>query len=334
MPELWANLGLMQQQAGDIPGAISSFHQSNLLNPNLYVPNLFLGIDFERTGKAAQAIPFLTKAEHLNKTDAQTPLALGRAYFAAGKFAPAAREFTRATTLDPQLDAAWFALGISRLNQVETDAHRMSSENKTSAFTGALLAESLEKQGRFSEAASLYRTLLDSHPQPPCIHSELGFALLRHHDTNDASVEFASDRTAHPECSLAILGQARLALDKGDNEQAIKLLQELWGRDLGFFTTYSPVLLEGVASDHLVGLTAYLSQPDTTDFAEFRSSLLANLNGEPQPSDNNSAGSDSSPAATTTIATAAGPAAATNTAEQYYAAGEFRALRATACPSA
>ena len=120
MPELWANLGLMQQEAGDIASAVPSFQQANHLNPSLYVPNLFLGNDYVRTGKAPEAISFLTKAEKTNKTDPQAPLALGRAYYAMGKFSAAAQEFERAVALDPKLGAAWFALGIARLNQVET----------------------------------------------------------------------------------------------------------------------------------------------------------------------------------------------------------------------
>ena len=68
--------------------------------------------------------PFLIKAEKLNKTDPQAPLALGRAYYAVRKFAPAAQEFARATALDHKLGAAWFALGIARLNGVETEAAR------------------------------------------------------------------------------------------------------------------------------------------------------------------------------------------------------------------
>ena len=78
MPELWANLGLMEQQTGDISGAQRSFLHANRLNPFLYVPNLFLGNDYVRTGKAPEAISFLTKAEKINKTDPQAPLALGR----------------------------------------------------------------------------------------------------------------------------------------------------------------------------------------------------------------------------------------------------------------
>lgn len=323
MPELWANLGLMQQQAGDIPAAIQSFHQSNILNPDLYVPNLFLGVDYERTGKALGAIPFLTKAERINKTDAQTPLALGRAYFAIGKFVPAAREFARATALDPKLGSAWFGLGIARLDQVESDAHRMSVENKSSAFAGALYAESLEKQGRFSESASLYRTLFASRPQPPCLHSELGFALLRHHDTEGVATEFAGERAAHSECSLALFGQARLALDNGDNGQAIKLLQELWNRDRGFFAANATILLEGMASDELAGLTAYLSQPSTETPAEMRNTLLAVANDGGQPADKNSGTPEPVPPTAGKTALAGELSATNRTADEYYTTGEF-----------
>jgi tetratricopeptide (TPR) repeat protein len=101
MPELWANLGLMQQEAGEIASAIPSFQQANHLNPSLYVPNLFLGNDYLHTGNAQEAISFLVKAERINKTDPQAPLALGRAYYKVGKFPAAAQEFAHAAALDP-----------------------------------------------------------------------------------------------------------------------------------------------------------------------------------------------------------------------------------------
>ena len=263
MPELWANLGLMQQETGNIASAIPSFQQANRLNPSLYVPDLFLGIDFVSTGKAQQAIPFLIKAEKINKTDLQTPLALGRAYYAVGKFSPAAQEFTRAIALDPKLGAAWFSLGIARLNQVEMDARKMTVESKGSPFAGALFAESLDKQGRFNEAATLYRSLMTAQPQPPCLHSELGFALLRHRDAEGAEKEFAAERASHPGCGLALVGQARMAIDNGESEEAVKLLQELWERDQGFFVSNAPNLMEGLSNDAASTFVAYFSQQTT-----------------------------------------------------------------------
>jgi len=321
MPELWANLGLMQQEAGDMASAIPSFQQANRLNPSLYVPNLFLGNDYLRTGKAPEAIRFLTIAQKINKTDPQAPLALGRAYYAVGKFTAAAQEFARAIALDPKLGAAWFALGIARLNQVETDARKMSVEAKDSPFAGALYAESLEKQARFNEAATLYRSLLDAHPQPPCLHSALGIALLRHRDPDGAAAEFATEREAHPECGLALLGQARIAIDRGDKEQAVKLLQELWERDRGFFVFNAAILIEGLSDEAASAVAAYFSQPETMIPADFRNALLTALNRNGQAlDDQHDVVGLREPGAPLAVAPAY---AVRRTAEEYFAAGEF-----------
>jgi tetratricopeptide (TPR) repeat protein len=318
MPELWSNLGLMQHQAGDIPGAILSFEHANRLNPSLYVSNLFLGIDYARQGKPAEAIPFLLNAEKVNKTDPQVPLALGRAYFASGKFSAAVRELVRATTLDPNLGAAWFALGIARLNQVEADARRISEEGKNSAFAGALYAESLRKQTRFGEATTVYKSLLASRPQPPCIQSELGFSLLSEHDQASAASAFAAERAAHPECGMALLGQARMAIDSGDNQQAAKLIEELWNRDHGFVESNAAVLLEGLSSQRVSAVASLFSgQQDASIPTDLRQALLAAFSLPGQDSGNRIAGQDSS-------AKVEPAPAARRTAEEYYAAGQFQ----------
>ncbi|MGA2888697.1 MAG: tetratricopeptide repeat protein [Terracidiphilus sp.] len=309
MPELWANLGLMQQNTGDTSQAILSFQQANRLNPSLYVPNLFLGIDYLHAGKAPEAIPFLIKAEKSNKTDPQAPLALGRAYFATGKFSAAAREFVHTTTLDPRLAVAWFDLGIARLDQVEADARRMSEEGKDSAFAGALYAASLVKQARFKEAATLYKSLIAIQPQPPCIYSELGFSLLRERDLSGAAAEFAAERAQHSECGLALLGQARIAMESGENEQAVKLLQELWSRDQGFVESNATVLLEGLPSDRISAVLGYLTQENSPTQVGLRSALLAAFN---------LSGQDSGASPEAVLASAE-----RRTAEGYYAAGEF-----------
>ncbi len=192
------------------------------------------------------------------------------------------RELARATTLDPKLGSAWFAQGIAHLDQVEADARRMTEENKESAFAGALYAESLRKQGRFGEAATLYRSLLDSRPQPPCMKSELGFALLRHHDASSAGSEFAGERAAHPECGQALLGQARLAIDSGDYPHAIELLNELWSRDHGFFESNLAILLEGMSSEEAGVVAGVLAKGTSGLPADLRSLLLAAFNGSEQ----------------------------------------------------
>jgi tetratricopeptide (TPR) repeat protein len=318
MPELWANLGLMQQEAGEISPAILSFRQADRLNPSLYVPNLFLGIDYLRTGKAAEAIPFLLKAEKTNKTDSQAPLALGRAYIATGKLSAAAQELSRAIDIDPKLSSAWFALGIARLDQVEVDSRRMSEDEQDSPFAKALYAESLEKQARFSEAAAQYRSVIAAASQPPCIHSELGFSLLRDKDIPGAATEFAAERAEHPECGLAVLGQARMAMDAGQSDQAIKLLQGLWNRDHGFVEANAAILVDGLSNDRLSAVLDFFAEPNAPIAADLRSALLAAFSFSGQdPGGNASLREAGAPPAT-------GSALTGSTAEQFYAAGDFQ----------
>jgi tetratricopeptide (TPR) repeat protein len=319
MPELWANLGLMEQQSGEIPGALKSFTHAYRLNPSLYVPNLFLGIDDLHAGKATQAIPFLLNAVKANKSDPQAPLALGRAYISTGMFSAAAQQLTRATVLAPELGPAWFALGMARLDQVEEDARKMTIEGKDSPFAGALYAESLEKQARFREAATLYRTLLDSSPQPPCIRSELGISLIREHEVADAAAEFVAERAAHPECSLALLGQARIALDSDENEQAVGLLNELWSRDHGFVQCNAQFLLEGLSSEKAAATAGFLTKQSALVPADLSNALLMAFNMSNQDSSDRTAGSQS--------ASQLGEesrSASSQTPEELYRAGQFR----------
>lgn len=271
--QLWANLGLMQHQEGKYTEAISSFLKANQLNPSLYVPNLFLGIDYAHTGRGQTAVPYLIKAERINKSDPQAPLALGRVYVAAGNLSGAVLELDRATTIDSQLASAWFTLGIAHLEQVEKDARDISERGKESSFAGALYAASLQKQGRFGEAASLYKSLLNARPQPPCLRAELGFSLFRGRDETGAREAFATETAQHPECSLALLGQARLATEAGDKRQAVALLEKLWARDHGFLESNAGLLLDLVSGTNKSALADLLESEGGSLSPDLRSAL-------------------------------------------------------------
>jgi tetratricopeptide (TPR) repeat protein len=250
LPELWANLGLMQQTTGNSKDAITSFQHALHLNPSLYVPNLFLGIDDVRLGKDQEAIPILLRAERVNAHDPQAPLALGRAYIALDEFAEANDALEKATHLDAKLASAWFARGIAYLDSVEMSARSMTAA-PDSAFAQALYAESLEEQFRFREASDIFAKVIEMHPQPPCMRSELGYALLRQHDSPNALSTFVQEGIAHPECSLSLLGRARIAIESGDDQNAIALLTSLWSRDHGYLSSNIHLLTEGIPPERL-----------------------------------------------------------------------------------
>jgi tetratricopeptide (TPR) repeat protein len=323
MAELWANLGLMEHETGDFPEAIQSFEHANRLNPSLYVPNLFLGTDYVRVGKVKEALPFLSKAEKSNSTDPQAPLALGRAYIALGKSALAANELRRSVSLDPRQGTAWFALGIAYLNQVEADSRRMSEENHDSMYAKVLFAESLDKQSRYSEAVRAYRSVIDTKSQPPCLHSELGMALLRAHDVDGAAQEFKAEQEANPECSAAMLGEARIALDKGANEEVLKILETLGDRDEGFMRSNMPLLAEGISNDRLSGFVTFLAQQHNASQSVLFNTLSAAFTaaaGSGQQFEDTSEPQDSRTAKTQ----ASYSGMNRNAAEKYYASGQFQ----------
>jgi tetratricopeptide (TPR) repeat protein len=275
IPELWANLGLMQHESGDYVEAIRSFQQAIRLKPSLYVPNLFLGIDYVQTGKTREAIPLLMKAEKMNAGDALPSLTLAHAYSSLGEHALAIREFHRAIRLDPNQSSAWFDLGIAQLDEVEEDARVMAAKDANTSYAKALFAESLVKQSRYKEAADLYKDILASDNQPPCIRSEAGFLALREGDTQNAELEFKAERDTHPECSMALLGEARLNIAAGNSQAALQLVQQAWNRDHGFLSANASLLFDGLASESAQGFLNYLAQAQSS--AQLDQSLYAAL---------------------------------------------------------
>jgi tetratricopeptide (TPR) repeat protein len=316
MAELWANLGLMQQQAGDIPAAMQSFLHANRLNPSLYVPNLFIGIDDVQTGHAKDAIPFLLKAEKSNTSDPQPPLALGRAFTSLGKFSSATHELTRVVSLDPKQSSAWFALGIAHLDQMEEDSRKMSEQHQDSPYAKALFAESLDKQARYNQAIDMFRNVMDLKPQPPCLHSELGWSLLKRANVPEAAAEFKADREASPQCGLAILGQAQISIAQDSNQEAMKLLEQLWNRDHGFVLANIAILADGLSADRLADFSASLDQQKETLPPELYSALSSAMHGSPQEAPITKYMSKPS--------TAEAATAMRGTAESYYASGRFQ----------
>jgi tetratricopeptide (TPR) repeat protein len=257
IPELWANLGLMEHEAGDYPAAIASFEQANRLKSSLYVPQLFLGIDYLRTGKTKQAIPYLLATKKMNDTDLLPSLTLGRAYSSLGKLSAAIPELRRATELDPKQGSAWFALGIAYLDQLESDSRTMTGQNGNSAYAQALFAESLVKQSRYKEAATLYQSVLVADNQPPCMRSEEGFLDLRQDDAGAGASEFAAERKLHPECTLALLGLARLRIDAGKNDDAVAILNQAWSADRGFLSSNTFTFFEGMPSGRTASFLSF-----------------------------------------------------------------------------
>ncbi len=257
LPRLWADLGLMQEGAGDDTGAIASFSRALALNPALYVPNLFLGIAYTRTNQPQRAIPFLVKAESLNQQDAVAALSLGRAYAAEKDYGAAESAFLRALKIDDKNSSAWFALGLAAINAVDTASWKLSNEAAGSPWAMSLFADALYKQSRVQEAISEEKTLIARAPDFPCAHAQLGFLYLAEGQNAAALDAFKSEATG---CALADLGRARLNLQEGNPSASLASLSTLWKQDAGFVRSHLNLLFDGLSADRASAFSAVLNE--------------------------------------------------------------------------
>jgi tetratricopeptide (TPR) repeat protein len=248
--ELWANLGLMDNLAGNSSEAIKDFTEAAHLNSSMFVPQLFLGIEYLQLNRPDAAIPHLEKAEQLNPADPQVQLALGRAYAVSGKGDRASEAYLRAIDRAPNNGDAWLGLGMAELQQSSADDRAMNETYKESSYARLRAAELFAEQGKLNHAADAYASLLASKTlPPPCAHAGYGFVLMQQQENTKAQLQFDQELKLNPGCSLAKLGLAGIRLVNGDTEGALKDLLVLWNADRGFLQENLPLLRDALSEE-------------------------------------------------------------------------------------
>lgn len=280
VPEVWANLGLMQHQVGDSAGALASFKTANKLQPKLFVPLLFLGLENLQLGNRPEAVRYLSMARELHPNDPEIYMSLGRAYFGLKQFENASVAYHRATDLNNKSGEAWYRLGVTHLEIAEAASSEFAALNRQSPLFQALNAESLSDQGKLLEATEAYRKIIALPGAPPCARSSLGLVLIRRGEISEAENELEMDQKGGG-CSLAELGLIRLALARGETESALKSLGTLWKLDPEFLRAHASVLTIEMPTDQISSFDQALAQTSAADLsAEGISILRLSIRGE------------------------------------------------------
>ncbi len=234
VPEFWANMGLMYYQAGRSADAIQSFKQAIRLNADLYVPQLFLGIEYLKTQIPDAALPLLETATRLNPKDPLAELSLGKAYAMLNHCDRAADAFWKAIRLAPNDGDAWLGLGTVYLQQVDNDARLMTSTYNHSPYASLRAAETFAEEGKFVEAESAFKSATASPSPAPCAHAEFGITLLREKKIAEAREQFETETRTESHCGLAPLGIAIAKAAEGHPDDALKALAAIAADDSGF----------------------------------------------------------------------------------------------------
>jgi tetratricopeptide (TPR) repeat protein len=255
IPELWANLGLMEHESDQHAEAIQSFKKAIAIKPTLFVPQLFLGIEYLSARDPHSALPFLKTASKLNPNDLQAALSLGRAYSMLELGSQAAEAYWRAARLAPNDGSAWFALGTSYLQQVENDARSMTSTYKSSPFVTLRTAETFAEQGKLIEAANAYKAALAVPSPAPCTHAQYAITLLRQKKLQEAQAQLQLEKQNPSPCGLTLLGIAVASMAQGNLDAGLEGVSSIAAIDAAFVKTNLPLFSDVLSADQIQSLT-------------------------------------------------------------------------------
>lgn len=114
---IWANLGAVEQQAGEIKNAIECFEKSVKFNPQLGQSWTALGLLLQRQGDAYQAISCFARAIHEDPEDARAHNYLAITVKGLGWADAAEAELQKAIDLKPDYGIAHFNMALMLLER-------------------------------------------------------------------------------------------------------------------------------------------------------------------------------------------------------------------------
>ena len=271
----------MYYQTGKDELASEAFRQAIRLKPGLFVPNLFLGLEYVKLKRFSQAIPHLKQAALAKPSDVQVQLGLGQAYAGSGKSRLAINSYLRAAQIAPGNADAWYHVGVGYLEQVEANARILLTRHKDSVYVQALMAETFAEQSAFIQADDAYKKVLAVGKVPPEAHAMYGFALLNQHDLVGAERELSAELASNPGSLMAKLGMARLHVEQKATAQAAKEIGEVWQADAGFLRANASLFNAGLPEERRSELLKALNEVTSgNSLAELASLLSGNARGE------------------------------------------------------
>jgi Flp pilus assembly protein TadD len=180
--EAQARLGIAYQNAGLLHEAARALEQSVKLNPNLPRVPILLAFVYMSTGRYEDAVPLLRRAfESEQEVDMQMVVGqrLVESLFTTGGEEEALQVITKLQRMKPDDPDVLYLASKAHANLWNATVQRLLEKSADSYRAHQLLAEVLETQEKYREAAAEYRTIIQLQPRLPAFHYRLGKMLLR-----------------------------------------------------------------------------------------------------------------------------------------------------------
>jgi tetratricopeptide (TPR) repeat protein len=244
-------VGLIYHQLGEESKAVKHFQAALKQDPNLLDANLFAGIDLLQLRQPQQALRFLQHAYQLAPRDERVLDSLAHVYAILGQVDRANRLYLQLSQVNPENVNAWYGLGVTYFSIQRVTHIRLQEGAPDSVYSRTLLADTLLLQGEVDQAAQIYSDLIAKTMDQLCAHARLGLTHLRRKAFGEADQEFRIERQQHPGCLLAEIGMGALALEQGENEDALRRFELVLHTDSGFFVSKATLVATEVDPSRL-----------------------------------------------------------------------------------
>jgi Tfp pilus assembly protein PilF len=179
--------GVARGRLGDSEGAIQDLRAVAERKPDLSAASLELGVALVDDGRAAEAMPWLERAQQVPELDGQASFFLGIAQLRSGRDASAEANFERAANADPKLAlAALYYRGVAayqtaRWSEAEDRFRAVTSQSPGSKLgreAADFLASIEARQARdfrlFADLSVFYDSNVTIGPDDDTVSDEIG----------------------------------------------------------------------------------------------------------------------------------------------------------------
>ena len=227
--EARVRLGIAYRDTGQLIEAAEALEKSLGLNPELPRVPILLAFVYISGGRYAEAVPLLRRAFETEQ-EVSMRLVVGQrlveCLFTTGGEEEALDVIGKLRRLRPDDPDILYLASKAHANLWNTTVQRLLDKSADSYRAHQILAEVLETQEKFSEAAAEYRTIIRLQPRMPAFHYKLGKMLLRTDPTAQgeqaAMTEFRSELEINPFDVPSHVEIGELELKAGRVEGALK----------------------------------------------------------------------------------------------------------------
>lgn len=222
-------LGMLEQQAGNLPLALQHLQASIALNPRKAFYHVNLGNALKDAGQPAESEAAYQTAIQLDPTDPLAWYNLGYLYRKWEHWKPACEAFRQATTLQPAFVEAWNGLAASYLQAKEIDSAWEAAERALALQPGLASgwfhkADVLGRRKRWEESREALERAIALQPHFPEAHNNLGLALKALKRTEEAAQAFHTALAQDPEFADPCCNLGQIELDAGNHDSALSWL--------------------------------------------------------------------------------------------------------------